>query len=186
MQNIAEINDLACNAIETGDYHTALDVLNCCLGCVKQLKNCRGPTTISDDGSITFDRNEEILNLLNEAKQKLTNNNNNNTSYKRKSMTSSVIPTSITVSTQSTTSTSRGTAVSQPRKRQRFEQQQEETECPCSFTVSASATTRSNEEHAYTHNQQSMATRTVISYTANLFGLPNSNGLESPNAPDPQ
>lgn len=161
MQNIAEINDLACNAIETGDYHTALDVLNCCLGCVKQLKNCRGPTRISDDGSITFDRNEEISNLLNEAKQKLTNNNNNNTNYKRKSMTSS-LPTSITVSTPSTTTTtsttSRGTAVSRPRKRQRFEQQQDETECPCSFTASESATTPSNEEHAehaYTHNQQS-------------------------------
>lgn len=41
MEAIAEINDLACHAIESGQYQTALDVLNCCLGCVKQLKKCR-------------------------------------------------------------------------------------------------------------------------------------------------
>lgn len=44
MEAIAEINDLACHAIESGQYQTALDVLNCCLGCVKQLKKCRAST----------------------------------------------------------------------------------------------------------------------------------------------
>jgi len=41
MEDIVEINDLACLSIESGDYYTALDVLNRCLACVKQLKNGR-------------------------------------------------------------------------------------------------------------------------------------------------
>jgi len=84
MEVIADINDLACDSIESGDYQTALDVLNCCLGCVKQLKKCRA--TMTEDRSrdrhshySNSDHNkatrENVSMLLKGAKRRLVNRN---------------------------------------------------------------------------------------------------------------
>lgn len=98
MEVIAEINDLACQSIEYGDYQTALDVLNCCLGCVKQLKKCR--SSVTKDQSETRHKNivdlrhtatkETVLRLLKGAKRRLMNQSiaairsDANTGHKRK------------------------------------------------------------------------------------------------------
>lgn len=84
MEAIAEINDLACQAIEFGDYRIALDVLNSCLGCVKQLKRCRSSSMTeeriyrtnnlnnpADEGRKTM--TETITRLLKGTKRKLMN-----------------------------------------------------------------------------------------------------------------
>ena len=80
---IAEINDLACHSIESSDYQVALDVLNCCLGCVKQLKKCRSAMEGRAGrggkyNGITFEAQmrtkENVARLLKSAKQKLLNN----------------------------------------------------------------------------------------------------------------
>jgi len=83
MEVIGEINDLACNSIESGDYQIALDVLNSCLGCVKQLKKCRVSVVEewnghSDGHSIIADMRqsttkENVTRLLKGAKRKLLN-----------------------------------------------------------------------------------------------------------------
>jgi len=75
MEAIAEINDLACRSIELGDYQVALDVLNSCLGCVKQLKRFREPLSESSNTTHTTARQNaskaSISRLLKGAKQKL-------------------------------------------------------------------------------------------------------------------
>jgi len=80
MEVIAEINDLACHSIESGDYRTALDALNCSLGCVKRLKMSRLSTTekndecnSSTDGRKTKTTKEIVATLLKGAKRKLMN-----------------------------------------------------------------------------------------------------------------
>jgi hypothetical protein len=104
MEVIAEINDLACDSIESGDYQTALDVLNCCLGCVKQIKKCRATMVedrnrdrhcyyskgISKGDGISFKDNyhnkttrENVAMLLKGAKRRLANRN------RKRSMTAS-------------------------------------------------------------------------------------------------
>mmetsp|Transcript_1195 Transcript_1195/g.2594 ORF Transcript_1195/g.2594 Transcript_1195/m.2594 type:complete len:449 (-) Transcript_1195:247-1593(-) len=75
MEAIAEINDLACRSIELGDYQVALDVLNSCLGCVKQLKRFRKPVSEGSNTTHTEARHSaskaSISRLLKGAKQKL-------------------------------------------------------------------------------------------------------------------
>ena len=69
METIAEINDLACRCIETGDYQVALDALNSSLNCVKLLKKCRTPAASdSATGDVT---RESITATLLEAKRKV-------------------------------------------------------------------------------------------------------------------
>lgn len=70
METIAEINDLACCCIESGDYQIALDALNICLSSVKQLKKCRMPASITDS-KIGDGTRESIGTTLMAAKQKL-------------------------------------------------------------------------------------------------------------------
>jgi len=75
METIAEINDLACRSIEMGDYHIALNVLNSCLGCVKQLKKVRA-RVLSESTSIAEIRRHKvtkecIVRTLRSAKRKL-------------------------------------------------------------------------------------------------------------------
>jgi len=73
MEAIAEINDLACSSIELGDYHISLDVLNSCLGCVKQLKRFRAPNSESSsiDDKMHISINATIARTLKAAKEKL-------------------------------------------------------------------------------------------------------------------
>lgn len=71
METIAEINDLACCCIESGDYHMALDALNICLTSVKQLKKCRTPATITDSKIGDGTSRESIGTALMAAKRKL-------------------------------------------------------------------------------------------------------------------
>ncbi len=75
MEAIAEINDLACRSIELGDFQIALDVLNSCLGCVKQLKRFRGPLSESrntiDSAGTQKATKESVARLLEGAKQTL-------------------------------------------------------------------------------------------------------------------
>jgi len=73
MEAIAEINDLACSSIELGDYHISLDVLNSCLGCVKQLKRFRAPNSESSsiDDKINTAIKATIARTLKAAKEKL-------------------------------------------------------------------------------------------------------------------
>jgi len=75
MEVIAKINDFSCQCIEMGDYQTSLDALNCCLGCVKQLKNER--TKIAEDRNQQTDGRQKrtkdtILRALKGAEQKIT------------------------------------------------------------------------------------------------------------------
>lgn len=67
------INDLACHSIESGDYQVALDVLNTCLGCVKQLKRFRGQKSSNTTESTGCQKavEESVSRLLKGAKQKL-------------------------------------------------------------------------------------------------------------------
>jgi len=74
MEVIARINDFACECIDMGYYQTSLDALNCCLGCVKQLKNQR--TKTSGDRSELADgqqkRTEDtVLRMLKGAERKI-------------------------------------------------------------------------------------------------------------------
>lgn len=75
METIAEINDLACRSIEIGDYHIALDVLNSCLGCVKQLKKVRARIVSESTSTAEVRRHkatkECIVRTLRAAKRKL-------------------------------------------------------------------------------------------------------------------
>lgn len=74
MEAIAEINDLACHSIELGDYQISLDVLNSCLGCVKQLKRFRAPSSGSSNNVAERRRTatkEAIEKTLKVGKQKL-------------------------------------------------------------------------------------------------------------------
>lgn len=75
MEAIAEINDLACHSIELGNYQVALDVLNCCLGCVKKLKRFREPLSGGSNTTDTEARRDaakaSMSRLLKGAKQKL-------------------------------------------------------------------------------------------------------------------
>ena len=62
METIGEINDLACRSIEMGDYQIALDALNTCLECVKQLKKCQSPAcsdSTADNAVVTTKENIE-------------------------------------------------------------------------------------------------------------------------------
>jgi len=88
METIAEINDMACHSIELGHYQTALDALNCCLGCVKHLKKHRAMTMDEDpacekqhsnnivDGQRRSTK-EIVARLLKGAKRKLANRTSN-------------------------------------------------------------------------------------------------------------
>jgi hypothetical protein len=75
MEAIAEINDLACRSIEMGDYHIALDVLNNCLGCVKQLKKFLAPLLTKSTSRTAIRKHkaakECIARTLSAAKRKL-------------------------------------------------------------------------------------------------------------------
>lgn len=102
MEVIAEINDLACRSIELGDYQIALDVLNSCLGCVKQLKRFRGPLSGSsntiDSAETQKATKESVARLLEGAKQKLlarsraVTNSNFTVAEKRKRSTATTRP----------------------------------------------------------------------------------------------
>ena len=74
MEVIARINDLACRSIEMGHYQTSLDVLNCCLGCVKQLKNERTKMENRKNQADARQKStkESILRMLKGAERKIT------------------------------------------------------------------------------------------------------------------
>lgn len=102
MEEIAFISDLACNSIESGEYHIALDALNGCLTCVKKLRDCRRSTG-AGSGTETVpsspaNRAEEgnVWNVLKEIKEKL--------------LRSTKAAASIAVSTTTTAITSGGTS----------------------------------------------------------------------------
>lgn len=70
MEIIAEINDLACRSIELGDYQIAIDALETCLECVKQLRKCQSPTiTESTTDDAVVPTKENIARTLRAAKR---------------------------------------------------------------------------------------------------------------------
>lgn len=132
MEVIAKINDLACRSIEMGDYQTSLDVLNCCLGCVRQLKNQR--TKMGEDENDRLDGRQKrtkdtISRMLEGAERKImkrltvgatsTKSIKKISDKKRKASTS--LPSKATGTIRSTVSTtSRGKDVfSRSRKKRR-------------------------------------------------------------------
>jgi len=148
MEAIAEINDLACQAIEFGDYRIALDVLNSCLGCVKQLKRCRSSSMTeeriyrtnnlnnpADKGRKTM--TETITRLLKGTKRKLMNrsaaradiaaftsrnNNNNNVNSngnKNNKNNKRKVPNDISIAAAVIETSSRVRAVALPLKKRR-------------------------------------------------------------------
>lgn len=129
MEAIAEINDLACHSIEVGDYQIALDVLNSCLGCVKQLKKFRAPSSESSTKGAERRRTatkETIERTLKVGKQKLLDrlrtvtNTNFAVANKRKEYSSSI-------------------TVTRPRKRRRQRSQNDLTIALPSSDVSTSS-----------------------------------------------
>lgn len=173
MEDIAEVNDLACSSIESGDYHVALDVLNRCLACVKQLKNCRVPTTVTGANNTNSDKskssssivvvgekenNENISTVLREAKQKLLLSSKSNTvttttaMLKRKSSAAAAAANATT-----STVTARG-MILRPRKRRRNEQEQQQqgVECPLLMVPDVAPTTvsASRDYNNNDHQQQ--------------------------------
>lgn len=143
MEDIAVINDLACFSIESGNYRAALDVLTCCLACVKQLKDYREPTCCAEqhkhdddteqpsivDVDVDVNRTgttENVATVLKKAKTKLllsltaaASLSSASTTSKRKSCHNQ---------NHTSPTESRGTTVAQPRKRRRSEH--ETTESP--------------------------------------------------------
>jgi len=148
MEAIAEINDLACQAIEFGDYRIALDVLNSCLGCVKQLKRCRSSSMTEEQIYRTNNLNnpadegrkttiETIARLLKGTKRKLMNrsaaradiaaftsrnNNNNNVNSngnKNNKNKKRKVPNDISIAAAVIETSSRVRAVALPLKKRR-------------------------------------------------------------------
>lgn len=148
MEAIAEINDLACQAIEFGDYRIALDVLNSCLGCVKQLKRCRSSSMTEEQIYRTNNLNnpadegrkttiETIARLLKGTKRKLMNrsaaradiaaftsrnNNNNNVNSngnKNNKNNKRKVPNDISIAAAVIETSSRVRAVALPLKKRR-------------------------------------------------------------------
>lgn len=138
MEAIAEINDLTCRSIELGDYRIALDVLNSCLGCVKQLKRFRGPLSESsntiDSAGTQKAMKESVSRLLEGAKQKLL------------ARSLAVTNSSFTVAEKR----EKSTAVTRPRKRRRRAPQDDQD-----FHVPSSETSITSPSSAVNPSRQS-------------------------------
>jgi hypothetical protein len=146
MEDIAEINDLACSSIEAGDYHTALDVLNQCLACVKQLKDCRPSLCVEGSRKgrrASLDTDNAVSIALKAAKRKLLLSPKvtftTDASAKRTSpMSYCSCHDAPSTNTLSTTATSLTELNTRPKKRRRNEDERDQAQIQegseCSFT----------------------------------------------------
>jgi len=169
MEVIAEINDLACHSIENDDHQLAQDVLNCCLGCVRQLKNHRTKMAEDRNGEVGDNMTKEIVTrLLKDAKRK----------FMKRSATAATVVSSVRDTTASAASAVTATS-GKKRKTSTISTSSlacpsQESECPSSNTVTGCAismTTQSPNNRAdhnsQNHHRRQYSTQYKLQYNCN-------------------